>query len=133
MLDPDFLVEAKMSNELLEKFMTRPQVLKMIDFLIVEPGFDDDAQRCFQLPQLACECFTSEQMGIFVCHLFDEQEIQSGKLEVFDKLFSFFEAPDPSLKKDSRQLNPTLGGFINKIISFWLIKAPQIVLKYITE
>ena len=43
MLDPDFLVEAKLSNELLGKFMTREKILQIIDYLIIEPGFDDDA------------------------------------------------------------------------------------------
>lgn len=50
MLDPDFLAEAKMSNDFLWDFMTRENVLKMVDFIIVEPGFNDDASRCFQLP-----------------------------------------------------------------------------------
>ena len=43
MLDQDFLVEAKLSNELLGKFMTREKILMIIDYLIIEPGFDDDA------------------------------------------------------------------------------------------
>ena len=43
MLDPDFLVEAKLFNELLGKFMTREKILQIIDYLIIEPGFDDDA------------------------------------------------------------------------------------------
>lgn len=66
MLDPDFLAEAKLSNDLLWEYMTREKVLAMVDFVIVEPGFADDAQRCFQLPMLACECLCSEQMEIFV-------------------------------------------------------------------
>ena len=43
MLDPDFLVEVKMSNELLGKFMSREKILMIIDYLIIEPGFEDDA------------------------------------------------------------------------------------------
>lgn len=43
MLDPDFLVEAKMPNELLGKFMSREKILMIIDYLIIEPGFEDDA------------------------------------------------------------------------------------------
>lgn len=47
MLDPDFIAEAKMSNELLLKYMTRDKVLEMVDYIICEPGFDDDAERCY--------------------------------------------------------------------------------------
>lgn len=34
MVDPDFLIEAKMSNELLLKYMSRARVMEMIDFII---------------------------------------------------------------------------------------------------
>jgi hypothetical protein len=60
MLDADFLAEAKMSNELLVRFMTRERVLELVDFLIEEPGFTDDADRCYQLPLIACECLASD-------------------------------------------------------------------------
>jgi hypothetical protein len=50
MVDPDFLIEAKMSNELLCKYMSRDKVMEMIDFVIEEPKFDDDADRCYKLP-----------------------------------------------------------------------------------
>lgn len=96
MLDPDFLLEMKQSNEALAEFFTRERVLEMCDFLIVEPVFTDSPERCFQLPQLACECFTSEQITIIVHNLFDSEELMMGKnLEVVDKLNSFFHAPDP--------------------------------------
>jgi len=72
-------------------------------------------------------------MIMFVGHLLDENELQiGGQLEVLNKILSFYLAPDPNLKKGSKPLNATLGGYLNKIISFWLIKRPQILLKYFT-
>jgi hypothetical protein len=47
MLDQDFMAEAKMSNELLARYMTRDRVIQIVDFLVDEPGFNDDAERCF--------------------------------------------------------------------------------------
>ena len=47
MLDQDFMAEAKMSNELLERYMTRDRVIQIVDYLVDEPGFNDDAERCF--------------------------------------------------------------------------------------
>jgi hypothetical protein len=53
------------------------------------------------------------------------EELMSGKnLEVIDKLNSFYLAPDPSFVKGSKYLNATLGGYLNKIFSFWLFKMP---------
>ena len=47
MLDQDFMAEAKMSNELLTRFMTKDRVLQLVDYLVEEPSFNDDADRCF--------------------------------------------------------------------------------------
>ena len=47
MLDQDFIAEAKMSNELLARYMTRDRVIQIVDYLVDEPGFNDDAERCF--------------------------------------------------------------------------------------
>ena len=49
---------------------------------------------------------------------------------ILDKLISFFDGPDACLKKKGF-LNPTLGGYINKIISFWLIKRTDVFLSYL--
>lgn len=134
MLDADFLIEAKGNNEALVAYMTRARVLQIVDFLIIEPSFDDDANRCFLLPQLACECFSSEQMELFVNHLFDANELRAGKsLQVIDKLLSYFLAADPTYNKTAKHLNSTLGGYINKIISYWLKQKPEIILSYLAE
>jgi hypothetical protein len=50
-----------------------------------------------------------------------------------DKLLSFYEAPNPIHKKGAKQLNPTLGGYLNKIISYWLLKMPQVLLLYLSD
>jgi hypothetical protein len=42
-------------------------------------------------------------------------------MEVLDKILSYFSSPSPS-QKQVPYLNETLGGYINKIISYWLIK-----------
>ena len=55
---------------------------------------------------------------MFVSHLFDPEEIAANKMPIWDKIIGFFQ---PSAKK---QLNETLGGYINKIISYWLVKRP---------
>ena len=47
MLDQDFMAEAKMSNELLARYMTKDRVLQIVDYLVEEPNFNDDADRCF--------------------------------------------------------------------------------------
>ena len=46
---------------------------------------------------------------------------------------SFFLAPDPQMKADSKYLNPTLGGYLNKILSFWLMKRPEDFIAYIIK
>jgi hypothetical protein len=43
MLDADFLTELKLSNELLGSYLTIEKVLSMVDYIIFEPEFEDDA------------------------------------------------------------------------------------------
>ena len=44
---------------------------------------------------------------------------------------SFYFLPDPQLTLDGKYLNQTLGGYLNKILSFWLMKRPMDFLAYI--
>lgn len=121
---------------------------EICDLVIVPPGFDDNPNRCFKLPFLACEALTSEVFAI-TRHLFKESENESQsyaksqkvlpnfgfttqKFPLFDKLMSFFDGPDACLKKKGF-LNPTLGGYINKIVSFWMIKRTDVFLDYLTK
>ena len=60
MLDPDFLQELRAGNQDLMKFLTEERMLQVADFVTLEPQFSDSPDRCFQLPYLACEVFTTE-------------------------------------------------------------------------
>lgn len=60
------------------------------------------------------------------------QEERHSTTLLLDKLISFYEQPDPHIKKKVRYLNPTLGGYLNKILSFWLIKRPEKFLNFVT-
>jgi hypothetical protein len=93
MVDPDFLIEAKMSNELLCNYMNRTRVLEMVDFVIKDPEFEDDPDRCYKLPVIACECLMSDQMSMFTQHLFAEST--NDEMSVLEKLISFYYAPEP--------------------------------------
>jgi len=116
LLDPDFMAEAKMSNELLTRYMTKDRALKIVEFLVDEPSFHDDAERYFQLPLIACECFTSDLIPMFTKHLFDPEEISANKMPIWDKIIGFFQS------SPKKPLNVTLGGYINKVVSYWLLK-----------
>ena len=127
--DPDFLAEAKLDNESLRAFFTRDKVLEMVDLVIKEPEFIDTPTRCYNLPFIACEAFINETMGMIAEHVLPDDDDYS----VLTKMFTFFEAPDPYLKKDVPELNPTLGGYLNKIFSFWLMKQPRKFLNFISQ
>ena len=114
------MAEVKMSNEVLAHYLTREKVLELVDFIIEEPKFDDDAERCFTLPLIACECLTSDQISIFYQHIFNAEEIAVNHMPVLDKILSFFEKST----EEKQKLNHTLGGYINKILSYWLLKEP---------
>lgn len=103
----------------------------MIDYLIDEPGFDDSAVRCFKLPFIACEVFTFENTPVKRA-LFNEDDIDEEPkdnqkpryFEVWDKIFSFFKIVQRGVESTEEDLNVTLGGYVNKVVSYWLIKRP---------
>ena len=103
----------------------------MADLVIQEPKFSDNASRCFQLPFIACETLTTDVQvvsdGMLGGRSEEESKQQSQQVQqpLLDRLVSFFLAPDPQMKADSKYLNPTLGGYLNKILSFWLMKRPE--------
>ena len=86
-------------------------MLQMVDFLIVEPDFYAKASRFYSLPFKACEVFCSK-----LKHM-EEMLFGDENYEVMDRLMSF-------LRKNS-PFNTTLGGYFNKIMSFWLLKDTQ--------
>lgn len=90
---------------------------QMVDYLIIEPHFSDSPQRCFKLPFVVADAFISDSRHI--TNIVFNYKNGSGNSRVLDKLFSYIvQVPANSNKK----LNPTLGGYLNKVVSFWLIK-----------
>lgn len=148
MLDAEFLLELRDGNQTLLNFLDVDKMLQIADYVIQEPKFSDSPHRCFQLPYLACEVFTTDCSAVTAV-LFNEvtpnladigynlkqlemvQFEKQSKYVLMDKFVSFYEQPDPHLKHQVRFLNPTLGGYLNKIFSFWLIKRPETFLKYV--
>ncbi len=43
MLDAEFLTELRLSNDLLVSYLTIEKLLSVVDYIIVEPEFEDDA------------------------------------------------------------------------------------------
>jgi hypothetical protein len=93
----------------------------MIDYIITEPGFADSPARCFKLPFVVTEALISDSDHI------KRLIFNSDNTTVLDKLFSYIQTSPENGKK----LNPTLGGYLNKIVSFWLIKETEPTLNYI--
>ena len=91
----------------------------MVDYIIVEPAFSDSPQRCFKLPFVATEALTTDNDVI--------QNAIFGESKVLTKLFSFV------TQANGKKLNATLGGYFNKIISFWLIKHPDQILNFVIK
>lgn len=113
------------------QFLDKSKVIAMIDYLIEEPGFDDSADRCFKLPFIACEVFTFENAPVKRALFNDEDIDEEAKdnqrpqyFEVWDKIFSFFKLVERGANSTGEGLNVTLGGYINKVVSYWLIKRP---------
>lgn len=69
--DPDFIDELRGGNIHIQEFLTMERMLKIVDFLVVEPDFNDNFHRCFRLPFIACEIFTSEVFAV-TRHLVNE-------------------------------------------------------------
>ena len=47
--------------------------MKAVDYLIEEPTFKSNPDRCYRLPFVACELFTSDVLAV-TRHLFNETE-----------------------------------------------------------
>ena len=97
--------------------MTVERLGQMIDYIIREPEFADSPSRCFKLPFVVTEAF---------CLDFDLiRNALFGESNLIAKIFSYTESKE--------KLNPTLGGYLNKIVSFWLIKAADKILYFIIK
>lgn len=95
--------------------LTEDRLLQMVDYLIFEPGFNDSPQRCFKYPFLASTALSIDNEHI--------QSLLFNNDKVFTKLFKFI-----AQSSKGKGLNATLGGYFNKVVSFWLLKAPEQVI-----
>eukprot|EP00347_Sterkiella_histriomuscorum_P003094 403365611 len=121
--DDEFIPELRQKNELLQKYLTPERVEQMIDYLIIEPSFSDSPIRCFKLPFVVTEALIADNRCL-TSIIFNNQDTK-----ILDKLFSYIQQP----VNPNQQLNSTLGGYLNKIVSFWLIKDTQNILAYIIK
>lgn len=111
--DDDFLPELRQSNILLLNFLDREKMIELLKLVIEEPKFRDTSQRCFRLPFVATEALMVKNEHI-IGMLFDDKEYT-----LLNQLFGFVSVPEDV------QLNSTLCGYFNKIISFWLLHRPE--------
>jgi hypothetical protein len=90
----------------------------MVEFITVKPDFDADPTRCFKLPFNVCEalCLPNEFLQTQI--LFPDSE-----LRVFSKILHFITLHQKDLEVENK-LNTTLGGYLNKVFSFWLLQRP---------
>lgn len=93
--------------------LDKPTLLQLIKLVTKEPDFNDMPTRCFTLPFIATEavCINSQHLFKF---LFEDEDYA-----LLNALMEFVDVPE------EKQLNSTLCGYFNKIISFWLIKNPN--------
>ena len=113
MEDDDFIAELRQSNEHLLKYLTIERMQEMMKVVIEEPRFNDSPSRCFKLPFIATQAFCVDSNHM-MSSLFEDPD-----KKLLGTLFSFIHLPEEV------QLNSTLCGYFNKILSFWLLKKPQ--------
>lgn len=84
----------------------------MVTLIIEEPSFSSSAERTFKLPYVASQalCVDTPHIYKLVC--------EDPEFKVFFQLMQFIAVPEEN------QLNSTLCGYFNKVLSFWLIKKP---------
>ena len=135
LLDHEYLDELKRANPTLMKYLTAEKLLELADLVIQEPKFNDNPERCFKLPFLACETLSTAvpvtENGLF--GISAEGKAQYSRPVLLDRIVSFYTMPDPQLHHNARFLNPTLGGYVNKILTFWLARRPKDLVRYIIK
>jgi len=117
--DDDFMPEFRQSNELLLKFLTQEKMCQVIRLVTEEPAFNDNPSRCFKLPFVATQVLCVENVHNSQM-IFDDEDFT-----ILKELMKFINV------KEEVQLNSTLCGYFNKILSFWLIKKPNQMIRYI--
>lgn len=114
--------------------LTKEKLLELVNFLVEEPPFNASQDRCYKLPYVACEILCIDNDFVRDKILFpikearqeDQMDIsqQEPDRDVLSKLFSFITIQSKEHEL-TEKLNPTLGGYLNKILSLWLIKKPN--------
>ena len=117
--DDDFLAELRTNNELLIAFLTIENLEVVVEMVIKEPRFNDSPERCFRYPFVATEALCVDNEHI-IKSLFEDPDCK-----LLHKLMSFVKVDEDT------QLNSTLCGYFNKILSFWIIKKPNEMIKFI--
>jgi hypothetical protein len=110
MEDDDFLPDLRQNNDLLMKYLSSNKIIEMVKLVVTEPTFNSSPARCFKLPFVATQALCVDTPFIAAAVMDDER--------VLNALFEFINLPEEV------QLNSTLCGYFNKILSFWLIKKP---------
>lgn len=105
----------------------------MVDFVIIEPNLlSDSPQRCYKLPFAATEALCTDIEHIKKLIFPSSQNDEEVDYRILNKLFTFLTIPGGHrLSMSTSTLNHTLGGYFNKIVSFWLIKETQKMLEFI--
>ncbi|CAI5462604.1 unnamed protein product [Closterium sp. Yama58-4] len=114
LLDEDDLIqECKSLNNRLVNFLKgKPQVEKMIRYVVEAPPDDGDAKRTFKFPFISCEVFTCDIDQILTTVVEEE--------EIMDLLFSFTN-PD-------RSHSNLLAGYFSKVaVSLLIRKTPEVM------
>lgn len=93
----------------------------MVHIITKEPEFNDMPARCFTLPFVATECLCADSPHLRKL-IFEDDGYR-----IFLALFSFVDVPEEI------QLNSTLCGYFNKVVSYWLIKHPNRVIKFLAD
>ena len=119
MEDDDFVAELRQSNEHLINYLTTERMYEMMRVVIEEPKFNDSPSRCFKLPFIATQAFCVDSPHMVETFIDDPEK------RLLGALFSFILVPEEV------QLNSTLCGYFNKILSFWLLKKPLQVTEYL--
>lgn len=93
----------------------------MVQMVTKEPEFHDMPTRCYTLPFIATEslCVDNARLNKLI---FEDEENR-----VMLALLSFVDVPEEI------QLNSTLCGYFNKILSFWLIKHPNQMVSFFAQ
>ncbi|GJP34040.1 hypothetical protein CLOM_g18513 [Closterium sp. NIES-68] len=114
LLDEDDLIqECKSLNNRLVNFLKgKPQVEKMIRYVVEAPPDDGDAKRTFKFPFISCEVFTCDIDQILTTVVEED--------EIMDLLFSFTNPDGPH--------SNLLAGYFSKVaVSLLIRKTPEVM------